>query len=148
MTFQSAVHEWMLRCFGSEIADDKTERSHRFLEEALELVQAAGTTREEAMKLVDYVFDRPVGELHQEVGGTMVTLAALCRAHGISMDIAGEVELQRCWQKIDKIRAKQAAKPKFGPLPGDAEILAKRGIVVDETAGFGSTEYDLGSAAR
>jgi hypothetical protein len=137
MNFQAAVHEWMLRCFGTEIADDKAERNHRFLEESLELVQAAGCTREEAMKLVDYVFDRPVGELHQEVGGTMVTLAALARAQGVSMEICGEVELQRCWQKIDQIRAKQAAKPKMSPLPGQLE-----------TAGFGSTEYDFGSGAR
>lgn len=118
MNFQAAVHEWMLRCFGVEIAGDKVERNHRFLEEALELVQSAGTTREEALKLVDYVYGRPVGELHQEVGGTMVTLAALCQANGISMEISGEVELNRCWGKIEQIRAKQAAKPKMSPLPG------------------------------
>jgi hypothetical protein len=138
MNFQAAVHEWMLRCFGIEIADDKVERNHRFLEESLELVQSLGTTKEEALKLVEYVYGRPAGEPHQEVGGTMVTLAALCRAQGISMEIAGEVELQRCWGKIEQIRAKQAAKPKFSPLPGPTF----------ETAGFGSTEYDLGSAAR
>lgn len=137
MNFQGAVHEWMLRCFGIEIAADKTERSHRFLEEALELVQAAGTSKEEALKLVDYVYGRPTGELHQEVGGTMVTLAALCQAQGMAMEICGEVELSRCWEKIEKIRAKQAAKPKFSPLPGPSE-----------TAGFGSHEYDFGSAAR
>ena len=118
MNFQAAVHEWMLRCFGSAIAADKTERSHRFLEESLELVQAAGTTREEALKLVDYVYGRPTGELHQEVGGTLVTLAALCQAQGIAMEIAGELELNRVWGKIEQIRAKQAAKPKFSPLPG------------------------------
>lgn len=120
MTFQAAVYEWMLRCFGAEISADKTERNHRFLEESLELVQSLGTTKEEALKLVDYVYGRPVGEPHQEVGGTMVTLAALCQANGMSMEIAGDVELSRCWEKIDQIRAKQAAKPKMSPLPGAA----------------------------
>lgn len=134
MNFQHAVHEWMLRCFGVEIARDKVERNHRFLEEALELVQSAGCTREEALKLVDYVYARPVGELHQEVGGTMVTLAALCQAQGVAMEICGEVELQRCWTKIELIRSKQAAKPKMSPLPGalsdvDRSVLERRGIV-------------------
>jgi hypothetical protein len=33
------------------------------------------------------------------------------------MDVAGEIELARVWNKIDIIRAKQAAKPKHSPLP-------------------------------
>ena len=39
---------------------------HRFLEEALELVQACGATASEAHQLVDYVYGRPVGEPAQE----------------------------------------------------------------------------------
>ncbi len=115
--FQSRVQPWMLACFGAEIAADKMERNHRFFEESTETVQANGMTRSEAHQLVDYVYDRPVGELHQEVGGVMVTLAALCLASGIDMHEAGEVELARVWTKIEKIRAKQAAKPKHSPLP-------------------------------
>ncbi|MER8503817.1 DUF5131 family protein [Mesorhizobium sp. M1142] len=115
--YQDRVHSFMLACFGETIAADGMERNHRFLEESLELVQALGCTASEAHQLVDYVFGRPVGEPHQETGGTMVTLAALCNAHKIDMDIAGETELTRCWSKTDKIRAKQAAKPKHGPLP-------------------------------
>ncbi|WP_287248663.1 hypothetical protein [Mesorhizobium sp.] len=115
--YQDRVHSFMLACFGEAIAADGMERNHRFLEESLELVQALGCTASEAHQLVDYVFGRPVGEPNQETGGTLVTLAALCNAHKIDMDIAGETELTRCWSKIDKIRAKQAAKPKHGPLP-------------------------------
>ena len=48
----------------------------------------------------------------------MVTLAALCAAHGIDMFDVAEVELGRAWQLIDKIRIKHQNKPKFGPLPG------------------------------
>lgn len=48
VNFQTRVNEWMLRCFGAEISKDKTERSHRFLEEAIELVQSNGRTESEA----------------------------------------------------------------------------------------------------
>lgn len=115
--FQSRVQPWMLECFGAEIAADKIERNHRFFEEATEAVQANGMTRSEAHQLVDYTFDRPVGELHQEIGGVMVTLAALCLASGQDMHAAGETELTRIWTKVEAIRAKQAAKPKHSPLP-------------------------------
>ena len=115
---QCRVQPWMLACFGEEIASDRIERNHRFIEEALELVQANGCTVDEAHQLVDYVFNRPVGDPHQEVGGVMITLAALCLASGLDMEKAGEDELARIWTKVETIRAKQAAKPKHGPLPG------------------------------
>lgn len=115
--FQARVQPWLLACFGEMIAGDREERNHRFLEEALELVQSTGCTASEAHQLVDYVFGRDVGEPAQEVGGTMVTLAALCLAHGLDMHAAAETELARIWTKVEAIRAKQAAKPKHGPLP-------------------------------
>ncbi|KAA5604440.1 hypothetical protein F1188_16070 [Roseospira marina] len=124
MLFQGAVAPWVEACFGKEIANDRTERNHRFLEEALELVQAAGCTATEAHQLVDYVFGRPVGELEQEIGGVMVTLASLCLAHDVCMHTCGVTELTRVWGKIDRIRAKQAAKPAFGPLPGPDPVSA------------------------
>lgn len=123
-TFQARVAPWMLTCFGSEISADTTERNHRFLEEALELVQASGCTQSEAVQLVDYVFARPVGEPGQEVGGVMVTLAALCLAAGIDMHGEAETELARIWTKVEAIRLKQANKPKHSPLPQHAELPA------------------------
>lgn len=117
-TYQARVHEWVVSCFGEAAAADGVERNHRFLEEALELVQAAGCTAGEAHQLVDYVFGRPIGEPGQEVGGVMNTLAALCNAHGLNLDGEAERELARVWTISDKIRAKHAAKPKHSPLPG------------------------------
>jgi len=117
LTFQERVEPWLLQCFGETIAADVVERNHRFLEEALELVQACGATQSEAHQLVDYVYGRPVGEKSQEVGGVMVTLAALCLAQTLDMHQDGETELTRIWTKVEAIRAKQAAKPKYGPLP-------------------------------
>lgn len=67
----------------------------------------------------------------------MVTLAALCNAWSLNlgggrksidldMEACGDVELKRCWTRIEQIREKQKQKPKFGPLPGpsDATLLS------------------------
>lgn len=137
--FQARVQPWMLECFGVEIAADQQERNHRFLEEALELVQACGATASEAHQLVDYVYGRPVGEMHQEAGGVMVTLAALCLAQGLDMHAAGETELARIWTMVEKIRAKQAAKPKHSPLP--EHVPAERqGVALPECDVSSKTE--------
>jgi hypothetical protein len=116
-SYQVRVDDWMQVCFGPAIASDKIERNHRFLEEALECVQCCGCTADEAHQLVDYVFGRKIGDLAQEIGGVLVTLAALCNAQNCQMQEAGEVELARVWTKVELIRAKQAAKPKHSPLP-------------------------------
>ena len=116
-SFQHIVDDWLIACFGTKIARDKEERNHRFLEEALELVQACGCTASEAHQLVDYTFGRPAGKIGQEVGGVMNTLAALCLAHGYDMNDEGNREMARCWVKIDTIREKQRNKPKHSPLP-------------------------------
>ena len=122
-SLQSRVQPWLLACFGAVIAGDREERNHRFLEEALELVQACGCTSSEAHQLVDYVYGRPVGDPAQEAGGVMITLAALCLANALNMHDAGEVELARIWTKVEQIRAKQAAKPKYSPLPQQVAAL-------------------------
>jgi hypothetical protein len=119
-SFQERVRDWMLDCFGHGDATAPRERTHRFLEEALELAQANGCSADEARALLAYVFGRPAGELRQEIGGVMVTLGALCWAMRESLEQAGEDELARCWSKIDRIRAKHAAKPRGSALPGFA----------------------------
>lgn len=130
--FQSRVQPWMMECFGEMISGDREERNHRFLEESLELVQSLGCTPAEAHQLVDYVYGRPVGDPPQEVGGVMVTLAALCLANDMDMHEAGEVELERIWTKVEQIRAKQAAKPKHSPLPVATDEKASPRFVTDE----------------
>ena len=128
VNFQPRVAPWMEACFGAEISADTSERNHRFLEEALELVQACDCTASEAHQLVDYVFGRDVGEKSQEVGGVMVTLAALCLAQNLNMRESGDTELQRIWGKVEQIRAKQAAKPKHSPLPIDPRFTGSPGL--------------------
>ena len=113
---QSRVQPWMTACFGPEISADRLERGDRLLEEVLELLQSGGYPPERVAALRDYVWSRDKGEPEQEVGGVMITLAAYCLAHGIDMHEAGEKELARIWTKVEKIRAKQAAKPRGSAL--------------------------------
>lgn len=155
-TFQRRVQPWMMACFGPEISADRRERNHRFLEEALELVQSCGCTASEAHQLVDYVYGRPWGEPAQEAGGVMVTLAALCLANGLDMHACGETELARIWTKVEAIRVKQAAKPKHSPLPMHApqaqadtqDALAFKAAIEKlprYTYGFKSDDWGMGS---
>ncbi|ACB95174.1 hypothetical protein [Beijerinckia indica] len=116
-SYQARVEEWLEACFPPSVRADRGERTHRFLEEALELAQANGCSRGDAMALLDYVFGRPKGQADMEVGGVLVTLASLCSTSGINMDEAGDRELARNWERIDAIRAKQQSKPHGSPLP-------------------------------
>ena len=119
MDFQGKVKQWVMTALGESSARNQEERNFRFLEEALELVQSLNCSQADAHLLVDYVFGRPVGEPRQETGGVMVTLAALCAANGLDMHTAGEVELQRCWGRIEEIRAKQVTKTIRGDYQND-----------------------------
>ena len=125
--FQARVAAWCSECFGETTAYDVVERNWRFLEEALELVQSLGGNAEDAHKLVDYVFGREAGHPAQEVGGTMVTLAALVAANSLSLGHAAHTELYRIERPeiMDRIRAKHASKPHKSPLPGDYKHTGK-----------------------
>jgi hypothetical protein len=113
--FQQRVQRWMFRVFDEEIVLSAEERNERFLEEAVELVQALNMTEEQAIQVVKYVFGRPKGEVRQEVGGVMVTLATLCSVQGINPFTCADVEMTRVEDPaiMAKVKAKQALKPKF-----------------------------------
>ena len=118
--FQDRVWRWLHECFGFKVANDLTERCDRALEEHLELLQSLGYDRERIPLLVDYVYNRQIGEPSQEVGGVMVTLAALCAVAEIDMEEAAFVELVRIETPsiMERIRAKQASKRDIHtPLP-------------------------------
>lgn len=110
---QSAVQAWLEDCFGAEAArNNPMERALRFLEEALEAVQSAGVTREEAHALVDYVFDRPVEpEIAKEFGGVFTTALVFAEAMGLDFYECGRREFARCLARVEEIRVKQARKP-------------------------------------
>ena len=116
-SFQHRVDEWLQVCFPSWVREDCDDRTHRFLEEALELAQANGCSRQDAEALLCYVYSRPRGDPQLEVGAVVVTLAGLCTATKIDMNKAADDELQRNWRRIEQIRGKHAAKPVNSPLP-------------------------------
>lgn len=111
---QRNIFEWAKETFG-EAAIKPHERARRFLEEALELVQAQGVSKTDVLNLVDYTYGRPVGHVEQEVGGVCVTLLAYCESVSVSAEQAMETEWARV-QHIDpaKFRERQAAKAAAG----------------------------------
>jgi NTP pyrophosphatase (non-canonical NTP hydrolase) len=97
--YQERVWRWCKHTFdGIALWNSDKERAYRFFEEASELFQAMGMTKDDAYKIVDYVYGRPVGEKSQEVGGVMVTLLAL----GSQQNIDVETELLREYERIMK----------------------------------------------
>lgn len=113
LSFQVRSWNWLMHCFGKKIAVSKRQRNHRFLEEALELVQSCDCTEDEAIAAVRYVFARPKGEKGSEVGGVMNTLSVLCTVHGLDLCEEAERELAKNWINSDKIKEKHALKPAF-----------------------------------
>lgn len=116
--YQKRAGAWATACFGEEAAINHFHRRNRFIEEAIELHQASGGTADEIIELVNHVYNKPTGDPHQEVGGTLVTLATLCNGLGVNLLHAGEDELARVWEEFPRIRAKQAAAIENSPLPG------------------------------
>lgn len=110
---QSAVWRWCEVTFeGIAAWQTDKERAYRFFEEAGELFQAMGMGREDAIKVVDYVYGRPVGEVSQEIGGVMITLLALASQQRQSVSKSLETEYERIIRpEIQaKIRDKQIKK--------------------------------------
>lgn len=120
MSFQAKVQEWMEKTFHYQMnpyleAEAKSEETRllRFLEESLELCQAAGLSKLQVYNVFEYVYKRPPGQPAQEVGGVMITLAAYCNRANIDMVTEGWREYYRIDmpEMREKIRNKQATKP-------------------------------------
>lgn len=114
--YQERVKDWVISTFDEGVIVDIPERCHRFIEEALELVQALGLSREDIYRHVTRTYSRPVGELAQEIGGVMVTLNALATAAGIDILTAAETELSNNIKNAPAIREKWLNKIAISPL--------------------------------
>lgn len=91
---QRRMTEWGVSVFGPAYATDTIERCRRFIEEAIELVQATGEMSEDDVRtLASYVYRRPPGVPVQEVGGALLTLGALSECLKVDMFAAAESEL-------------------------------------------------------
>jgi NTP pyrophosphatase (non-canonical NTP hydrolase) len=91
--------DWVERCFGKQQSRDPVMRAIRFLEEAAELAQACGVSPTVARRVIAAVYNRPAGNVAQEVGGTMLTVRTLCAVLSIDADAAFDRELRRVLQK-------------------------------------------------
>ncbi len=116
-SYQSRVAQWAHQCLPARVLGDRVVRGHRFLEEALELVQAAGVSEYNAHMLVGYVFAKAPGRFPDEVGDVCMTLATLATAACCSVDDCAETALDRCWENIDKISAKAHLSDPASPIP-------------------------------
>lgn len=142
MSYQKKVGEWMKEVFPPEVVNNIEERNLRFIEESVELVQSFGLGKEQVLKIVEYVYGRPKGEPGQEVGGVKLTLAALCNAALINMKVAGNLELDRVWLNIDKIREKQKFKQEQGVAVGPImEYANKKRRTAVYSCGCGLAHY-------
>lgn len=115
-TFQASVRAWVSETFSAEVANSPRESQFRFLEESLELVQALGLSREEVFTLVNVVYNKPLGDPRQELGGVMVTLARLANVQNFNMKQLADRELSRIRdpQVQQRIRDKQEIKRAAG----------------------------------
>ncbi len=108
--FQARVYKWLIDAFGEIIARNKRRRALRFIEEAVELVQALGLGENDVSAVARSVYCRPPHKPEREVGGVMTSLGGLCEAHGFDMAAIGEATLRDNYRRIHEIREKERRK--------------------------------------
>lgn len=96
---QERVALWVERTFGKKVLTDRDERGLRLVEETVELAQALGIPKDRLHLVIDRVYDRPVGEVNQEIAGSFVTLAAAATACDVDLFRAAATELARIENK-------------------------------------------------
>lgn len=111
--FQGAVQNWYDSLFKGtpEEHSDRTI-TMRFLEEALELCQAMGLTRDDINRQADYTFSRPPGTPAEEIAGTNITFQHVANRAGVDIHDVSVAELIRIDspEMRQKIYDKQAFK--------------------------------------
>ena len=112
-TFDRRATQWAREAFGNTVVDNQRERAARFIEEAIELAQAVDLVEEEVVDIAYSVYCKPMGEVAQEIGGTMVTLGVLTRIMQLDLETCAEKELLRCHAKIQDIRERNKNKKSY-----------------------------------
>lgn len=112
---QFEIAGWVTRNFGHAVFESHEERGRRFAEEAIELNQALGVSKEDIIRLVNRVYSKPVGDVAQEIGGVGITLLGLCQSVGFNFEEVTEKELAYL-QTLSKdfLRKRHAAKVAAG----------------------------------
>ena len=117
---QGLAAQWVTERLGRACLLNRYERALRVLEEATELAQAEGVYQDDARRVVDYVFNRPVGEPKLEAAGTAVALLAWAEAADNNLRSLIETELHRLTDiTAAQVQAKHAIKV-------DARVACRR----------------------
>lgn len=80
---QERVYTWIVKTFGKKVAKPQ-ERALRLVEEAVEAAQAVDVDVEIILATIRFVYEKPKGNIAQEIGGIGVTLLALAASLNIS----------------------------------------------------------------
>lgn len=96
---QQVVYAWCLKAFGEDQMMSPPQRGLRLMEESIELAQAVGCDKAQLHKLIDYVYNRPVGIVAAELGGVGLCLLALAQCCGFDADAAEDTEVKRVLSK-------------------------------------------------
>lgn len=92
---QQRILAWAIDVFGHHKACTMAIRGNRFLEEAIEVAQAAGVHEDVAHHIVKGVYSRKTGQLKQEIGAAGITLLSLAELAGIDADHEEAIEMYR-----------------------------------------------------
>lgn len=112
---QRVVGHWVVRYIGPDLLIDRRERALRVLEEAIELAQAEGLSRDSVARLSDRAFSRPAGEPRSEAAGVLVTLLAWAVGAQVSLWDEAIREVRRIHRlPPEAVRLKQAEKARAG----------------------------------
>lgn len=99
--------DWVCRCFGDSHFKNVHIRSLRNVEEIVELAQAIGVPRDKILLCVNKVYDKPEGNIENEIGGSLLTLVVLCEAMGKDPEEMLEKEVRRVLAKSPEFFAKR-----------------------------------------
>lgn len=86
--------EFVRAAFGVNAARPD-ERAARVVEEACELAQSEGVSREMALRILERVYSRPVGDSKQEAGTVLLTLLSWAGATGNDLEDLARTEFAR-----------------------------------------------------
>jgi hypothetical protein len=109
-----AILAWTVRTFG-RVADHPHERAMRFLEEAMELAQSCGLSRETANAITERAYSRRAGEIDKELAQAGMTLEALAAHLGLDLSSAITNEFSRVREiPQEEWERRHAAKKRVG----------------------------------
>lgn len=130
--FLREVRHWKLATFSRETLTDLQAQTIVLIEEALEVGQSVGLTKDDVLARLSQVYSKEPGELWKELGGVAVTWAGVVGAAGHSAKYICKSALQDCWSRQEEIKRKHLTKSAIGrgkAVPGAVEKLMAGGPI-------------------